>query len=279
MAKKQTFVRSEDKCVRLKDAIGLISSGVGGDKKAKSTIANRMRDGTLEASYLWIAEGADIGNPVQYRPIEYDPQDTEAVKFAHSDAAMWQMTVPNVSDTKFGSGLALFVTPCPTGPTIIGGGFWHSGKVSNWKSDIKRWDWASGLVLVTRPAVILSKNPNVDIIHKLPIRSFAYDVRVNRSQLLAICNPASVVVKSSKSRSKSGRNRDPNGWGPWIAEAINLERNGPISPSISAHAFNLAIHERLQVLVAKGEMEFPVLDPDSTYDTASSLLKHFRAHS
>ena len=278
MVKKQVFVRQEDQWVRLKDAIGLISSGVGGDKKAKTTIANRMRDGTLEASYLWFAEGADIGDPIRYQPIEYDPEDKEAVKFARSDAALWQMTAPSVSDTKVGSGLALFVTPCPKGPTIIGGGFWQSGSVPNWKSDIKRWDWASGLVVVTRPPAILSKNTNVDIIHKLPIRLFAYDVRVNRSQLLAISNPISLVGKSLKSRSKAGRNRDPNGWGPWIAEAINLERNGPISPSISAHAFNLAIHERLQALVAKGEMESPVLDPDSTYDTASSLLKHFRAH-
>ena len=278
MAEKQAFVRSEDQWVRLKDAIGLISSGVGGDKKAKTTIANRMRDGTLEANYLWVAEGADIGNPVRYRSFEYDPQDMEALKFARSDAAMWQMTVPTVSDTKVGSGLALFVTPCPKGPTIIGGGFWQSGSVPNWKSDIKRWDWASGLVLVTRPPAILSKNPNVDIIHKLPIRLFAYDVRVNKSQLVAICNTTSLVEKPPARRSKAGRNRDPNGWGPWIAEAINLERNGPIPLSMSAHAFNLAIHARLQALVLEGKIETAGLDPDSTYDTAGSLLKHLRAH-
>ena len=265
---------SEHEWVKLKDAICIISAAVGGDKKAKMTLANRMRDSLLDVNCLWMAEGADVGAPYASKSFEYDIDDTKAAMYAQSRQGQWERTAPTVSDSKVGSGFARYVTECGDEPTQLFAGFWHGGSVSNWKNDVKRWDWSSGLILVTRPPAVITESPKFDLRLTLPARWFAYDARVNRSQVEVICNLSSIAPRASVKASKAGRNRDPNRWGVWIAEAIKLERSGGISVSMNANAFNEAVHNRLDELVIAGKIEPKLLERKSTYDLASVIIEH-----
>lgn len=264
--------------VRLSEAVCIISPHVGGDKKAKTTIANRMRDGTLDASCLWMAEGVDSGGCVPNRSLRYDSENIEAAKHARSAHEIWEMTVPTVSETDYGQGMARYVTPYSNRPMRLFGGFWKRALASNWKNDVKRWDWASGLVIIGLPPAVITKSPKVDLRVKLPSRWFAYDVRVDRSQLDAIYGSISAISKPDVKRSKAGRKRDPNGWGHWIAEAIKLERAGAISISMNANAFNDQVHEQLDQLIFAGKIQTKALDRDSTYDLANVIINHLHEH-
>jgi hypothetical protein len=144
----------------IRKVVSRISRIVGGDLQAKQMIATRLRDLEFTACADLIADGIDMG----------------AVRLAP----------PTVSETKFGSGYATEIYGTVGQINILGPAFWRFSH--DLESDLKRWDWGFGLVVLSRPPLIKSEPPSDRFPPKVRFgtRSVAYNVRVRRAEIDAI---------------------------------------------------------------------------------------------
>jgi hypothetical protein len=93
------------------------------------------------------------------------------------------LIVPEQSDTKIGSGYAYQVTKADGRIVELKKGFWTAG--TNWANDELRWDWGTGIFIITTPARMANppENQNFDIKLCLPTRHVAYGVKFSRSEI------------------------------------------------------------------------------------------------
>lgn len=106
------------------EAVHWLAPHVGGDANAKSAIAERLRDGAIECSHVWMSKGPDIGPLSNRRPkfptlrpgIQFDP----------------------------------WVTPVNSHgkPVMMGHLFWKFS--DDWEADLKKWDWQRCLFVASR---------------------------------------------------------------------------------------------------------------------------------
>lgn len=236
------------------DAVHLISSDVGGDKKAKKLIAERLSDGAIRAKAWWSAQGLDIGKPY-VEPIytaewkEGQPQP----KIDHRKWLEWRMTAtkPQVSDRNIGDGIALRVSDTPN----LAHGFWRGAT----KEDRKRWDWATGFFLIT----IRSPTQHDKKLSSLPTRLFALGVSFERSDITRIV--AQQENNSAQKRTNKGRPPSPK-WAPWVAELIALNEETNIT-TLNTTKLIEAIADRMS---EKGINEMPI---SSAHAMATSIQK------
>ena len=103
------------------EAVHWLSHRIGGDAPAKSAIAERLRDGAIECSIVWMSQGPDVG-PVSYGRPRFPVLGSKA------NLTSWVTRIHRAS-----------------APLMLGGGF--LGCSDDWDADQKRWDWQNGVIL------------------------------------------------------------------------------------------------------------------------------------
>ena len=181
-------VNADNLWVSALEAVHLLSPEVGGDKIAKEQIAERLRDGALKASVLWMADGVDFGSLLPQRPVpELSPEEAarrilpENVAFSKRER-----TVPEISEKKFGSGFAHFVTPHRSKRASLGGAFWNFANSETWERDQKRWNWSEGLFVVSQEPIFKVAPKGTPLKYKFGRRLFVYGLELLRSEVLAL---------------------------------------------------------------------------------------------
>ncbi|WP_156420704.1 MULTISPECIES: hypothetical protein [unclassified Sphingopyxis] len=191
-------------------AVHLISPYVGGDRAAKRAIVERLVDCSIKADCWWCAIGIDVGRPYVEPQLVVEWDEEEPAPVITDD--YWhklrvEKTRPVVSSTQYGDALAVSVSP----PGMLGGAIWKDIK----KSDLKRWDWYNGLIIVSYPAGASDMVKNAP---QLPIRVFALGVRFAKEDILKIVT-GSIEPQANKKSKKGGR-KPSSLWPDWITELL-----------------------------------------------------------
>lgn len=167
------------------DAVHWLSPHVGGDAQAKRAIAERLKDGALECSCVWLAESLDVGELPTRRP-----------------------TVSK--EMKVGTAFRI-APPTPLPSEIRLGGMMFSFS-DNWERDLDRWKWDSGTIVTSNQHG--AKLETVDEegqarIVMAPARMVAFGVRFLREDIERIAGPA--AADSSKQADVTARKRPSRG--------------------------------------------------------------------
>ncbi|MDB5714184.1 MAG: hypothetical protein JWO15_1581 [Sphingomonadales bacterium] len=160
-----------DDWISAREAVNLVSPSVGGDQKAKNLIAHRLRDGELYVIVDWLAHAYDIGEASPFRP--------------------------KVSTTKCGPSYAIWVSPRKPSPAkapeknVLGYAFWQGS--DNWKTDLRKWQWGLGFVVVSQSGHI----DDGKVSQSDPLRSaqrwMASGMKFQRAQIQSIIAPLAAI--------------------------------------------------------------------------------------
>lgn len=239
------------------DAVHWLSTKLGSDAAAKSAIVERLRDGAIQCTDVWMSMGPDIGPVTDRRP-----------------------NYPRCSD---GGHQTCWVTPVHRGkgPVKLGGAFWaHS---DDWEADVKRWDWYGGVfVTSTNQHVLVSADgiPAQEIKSSERIRMVASGVRFSRADIEKICptqgDSLSVTVglTAQKTPTSTPRRRRPrsNWWPNWVAELSALIHEDGIPLNQTATGLIEAVKKRLEK-----DPDATVPSDDAVYDAANAVLGRIRS--
>jgi hypothetical protein len=189
-----------------------------GDDAAKRLIAGRLRDGVLSARAEWVSVGADVGGVTNPRLKRTPIPDTDYGDGEGPNYREEFLIVPEQSDTKIGNGYAYDVTKADGRIAELKMGFWNAG--TNWADDEIRWDWNTGIFIITSPARVPNtpENQHVDIKDRLPIRHVAYGVKLFKSEIEKIVDSyrKTTAPPLQRKRRRSARKHD------WEAILIEL---------------------------------------------------------
>jgi len=174
-------------------AVHFLAPHLGGDVSAKIAIAERIKDGALECSVLWLSEELD------------------SVELPHRR--------PKVEKNPLLPGTAFFVSPPRPRARrpVLGGQF--SVYSDDWERDVKRWDWASGIFVVSRDrtAHICIRNADGEIVTVKDVRHprtrmVAFRIQFNKSDVEKIINsPITSPAPRSEERKARGSGRGRSG--------------------------------------------------------------------
>jgi hypothetical protein len=223
MANQNSTDEDEESWVSAIEAVHLISRSVGGDKKAKSAIAERMFDGSIMPHALWMSEAANVGEPYLHRSLTYPEDWTQdrIKKWRNENAILMKirMTAPFQSDEKTGSGYAYMVKVSPERKLFVSSGFWKLSEDP--KRDQKLWDWGEGMVVVTKPP-LGELNPSPRLMEAEFGRRFvAFGLHFKRSDILAIVEPSRDVSFSTPSpQPVKLRRAGKHDWEPVLLDLI-----------------------------------------------------------
>lgn len=240
------------------DAVHLIAPILGGDKKAKKAIFERLVDGAIPARARWSAMGIDLGQPYIMSSLVLDGKIGSPSSPKDALEKLQEQTKPTVAQNRIGDGLAFSVHEGCRLPR----GFWLRAR----PRDLKRWDWANGFVIVKYDAGMWQSSecriPNSE---KFPMRSFAYGVEFDKAAIASITGERKTEVLQSL-HSKRGRPPSPK-TASWVAELILLYDDPKVEfERLSPDKIHARIEEALQ---EKGE---PVLSRNSAYPIAQKVL-------
>ncbi|MDC0886223.1 hypothetical protein OAS19_00315 [Altererythrobacter sp.] len=249
------------------EAVHLLSPKIGGDKKAKKALVERLLDSAIHCTAWWLAKGYDVGQPYIGQGVTL-PDDFASL----SEAALHDLTVeqsqPVISETKFGTNYALSVR---AGNIFIGGQFWNLAT----KEDREQWSWANGLFKCSYPnveAIAGFGEPLGPNSPKSRIRLYALGVHFHRPHVLGIvAKSAGEPARADTKPSNAGR-KPSELWANWVAEVIWLQDNEDIE-KFSANK----LKDRIEDIAAKKGVLIPA--PSSVYPAAQrvlSLLKEKR---
>lgn len=170
------------------DAVHWLAARIGGDVAAKTAIAERLRDGAVDCSHIWMSKGPDIGRVTSDRP-----------KFAVLKSGVTPS--PWVSPIRDGKN-----------PAKIGNAFWLYS--DDWDADLKRWNWSTGLFVVSRyDTSIISVDgiPTEEFKSEVRSRMVASGVRLSRTDIERIAEGAGGQIEGkaqkvdSRGTGKRGR--------------------------------------------------------------------------
>lgn len=181
-------VNTDNLWVSALEAVHLLSPEVGGDKIAKERIADRLKDGALKANVLWMAGGVDLGSLLRQRTSPELSLKEAALRALpeNFDYYKRERTVPEISETKFGAGLADFVTPHRSKRASLGRAFWSFADTETWDRDQKRWNWSEGLFVVSQEPIFKVAPQGTPLKYKFGRRLFVYGLELRRSEVLAL---------------------------------------------------------------------------------------------
>lgn len=236
------------------DAVHLLSVQLGGDRRAKRAIIDRLMDGAIRSTCWWFAHGIDYGRPYLSPPIVFEWSEGEARPdpSPHElEALRIEGTRPKVSNKACGDGIAFTVSPA--GSPRLELGFWSQVR----KSDIRRWKWSEGFVIATERR------------SEAQLRSFALGVKFAKEDILAIIGtPPNLPQQAGKS--SRGRKLTEL-WPDWVAEVISLNYCGEIGDQTANRLVEI-VADRL----AKKGLDCP--SKDTVYPTAKAIIRRIREH-
>lgn len=189
----QPLLKSDDVWISALDAVYLVGADLGGDTAAKMAIAERLRDGALNAVADWWSFGADVG------PLPY--------------------SIPSVSDKLIGPGYAYNAQDFSADKydKLLREGLLCGSE--NWDHDFKRWRWNLGLFVFShngfkQPGSTRS-SPRLDY----PSRHVISGTEFRRSEILAIVGRAEAEPPPAAAETKiTTRNQKKWHDGPVMAE-------------------------------------------------------------
>jgi hypothetical protein len=226
-------LKSQIEWIEPLDAVHWLAARVGGDAAAKTFIAERLRDGAIECSLVWMSHGPDVGPVTGRRP-------------------KYPVVKPGVIQP-------LWVTPIRDGkmPLKLGRGFWLFS--DDWDSDLKRWDWAEGRFVVSKnitTTVLVDGRPIEELKSKVRSREVASGIRFSRADIEKLWGDASSLhssqskepdaLQSTQPKFVSRRSRkksDP--WAVWFAELLILAEKDGLDISKSAEDLHEEISRKI----------------------------------
>lgn len=243
-----------------KEAVHLLSSRIGGDIAAKVAIAERLKDGAIECTHVWISEGPDIGQIEAKRP-----------KFPTKQQG--DISGPWVSAVQRSKG-----------PVMLGGAFWRYS--DDWDADLKRWNWHEGLFVASR------NGPMVASVDGVPAqqtnshsrsRMIVAGIRFSREDVEnispAMKDSSDVQIQSgfglrdesvAKPGNSNAGSKPHDKWAEWVAELVMMEHEGEILVSITPEKLLSRVADKL----AKRGIEGPTRS--RTYPVAKAVVDVLR---
>lgn len=231
-------MRNESEWVSALQAVHLLALKMGNDSKAKKAIVERLRDGAIDARAVWMAMAVDVGRPYVLRPISFEIEEGEKIP-AISSRQMHEQARPITSMTRYGDGLAFMVNNAD----IFGGMLWKGAT----KPDMKRWDWAEGMFLVSYAAGTW-KQPEIPqaISEKYPMRMFVLGTEFKRAHIEGIVGreASQEVAVKPETRGRKLSESFPD----WVAAVVALHHEGELDGITETHL----IRKVATYLAAKG---------------------------
>lgn len=228
MSTKTETGQSDLEWIEPLEAVHLLSSSLGGDRKAKKAIAERLRDGAIESVAWWMAIGADVGALPYFEPAIVAQVDDgeEPPSWSASEIAEIRRlkTRPKISFTEVGDGLAIETWAGPTRDSfLLGHDFWTSSR----KEDVDRWNWTTGFFLMSSPAgEWVSSKVGKSFTEKFPMRQFVLGVKFRRTSIESILG-ATVATAPLVPPSQSVRGaKQSETWPQWVAALACLVHEG-----------------------------------------------------
>ncbi len=225
------------------EAVHLISPKLGGDRKAKKAIVDRLRDDAIRSTAWWLAIGADVGRPYAEPILVADIEDGDENPLwsaARINQIRQAQTKPTASTTQVGDGMAVQVFDGVKNLLLLGRQFWKSAR----RQDLRRWDWADGFFLITRPA---GDGPSGEVENgfgaKFPVRTFALGVRFCRADIERMLGePANSAIPAQSPPETRGAKQSQS-WPNWVAALSVLVDDG--QKFVSARALVRKVADRL----------------------------------
>jgi hypothetical protein len=243
------------------EAVHLLSPMIGGDKKAKKALVERLLDSAILTTAWWIATGYDVGPPYVAKLGEL-PDDHASLSTAQLHDLRVEQSKPTVSETLAGPNHALSLS---AGNVIIGGQFWTLAT----KQDREQWDWSNGLFKYSYPAAYTTEGATklVDR-HSLTarMRTYALGVHFHRPHVLDIVAERNgEPAKASSPPSNAGR-KPSYLWANWVAEVISLQDDEAIE-NFTANQ----LKERIEKIASEKGVPIPV--SSTVYPAARRVLR------
>ena len=165
------------------EAVHWLAHRIGVDARAKSAIAERLRDGAIECSIVWMSQGPNIGPVSNQRPrfpvLSSKPSGTSWVTRIHRGV----------------------------GPLKLGGAFLRCS--DDWDADQKRWDWQNGLFLFSfhlTSSVWIDGEPTEELKSELRYRIVISGIRFSSDDVKRIVESETLnLAKVAGSTAKRGR--------------------------------------------------------------------------
>lgn len=254
--------KSASKWITAVDAVHLLSPTLGGDKKAKKAILERLYDNSIKSTAWWLGYGIDIGSTHNSSPVlqTFDSED-DFVELSASELRelMKRKTQPNISSTRAGDHLVQHLEQGP----ILGGLLWSNIA----EADLERCNWSTGFFIATgrgkeQMAFFGKSGNNV----KHPKRLFALGVQFEEDDVLKIIGDSVPDRPKRRARKKSAD------WEDWIAELVLLEHEGGITVTATADSIIKIIAARLS------ERGIETLDRSTTFKPAKRVLEVLHEH-
>lgn len=241
------------------DAVHLLSHRMGGDAAAKSAIAERFRDGAIKCSLVWMSEGPDVG-----------PVSHERPRFPVLS-----------SKPSYGS----WVSRIHKGPTplILGDAFLRYS--DDWEADLQRWDWKSGLFILSyQPVSTLWIDGVLADATKAKFRNriVMSGIRFNSADIKRIVeseNPNfSIKAGGTRTRGRSGPRQKKFDYGPVLARLQSEILTGEIDRLGGSEDFG--VQAKLEREIVRELTDDDGLEPSETTvrRIAKKLIEMWRQH-
>ncbi len=241
------------------DAVHWLSHRIGGDAPAKSAIAQRLRDGAIECSMVWMSEGPDVGPISNQRP-----------RFPVIGSK------PNLTS---------WVTPIHQGPTPLKLGGAFLGRSDDWEADQKRWDWQNAIFIFSYQPVSTFWIDGVlldTIKSKFRHRIVVSGIRFNSDDVKRMVeseNPnSSTNAGQTKKRGRSGPRPKKFNYGPVLARLQSEIITGEIAQLGGAGDFG--VQAELERKITRALTDNDGLEPsESTVRRhAKKLIEMWKQH-
>jgi len=237
------------------DAVHMLAPYVGGDAKAKSVIGERLRDGAVECSCLWLAQEPDVGPLPTRRPGPHLPA---------GEATSIKWSTPINTDTNV---------------PVLGGFMWSYS--DDWERDFRRWQWASGTFVASAKQAVTAHDQSGALVGKgrSALRMVAKGVRFNRAHILRIIEgmtSAGGGVNGAESptlrrETPSNRGRKPlPARANWIAELVIIAQADGVDLDLGGSK----LHDQIADRLADRGLSCP--DHGTMASTISAVLNRWR---
>ena len=199
-----------DSWVSALDAVGILSTQLGGHEQAKNDLLSRIRDGVLECRAQYICQEADAGK------IDLDNLDWDDYRVSepHKEQIDKTFLRPRQSKGEF--------------VRVPNDFFLRS---DGWTIDSKRCHWDRSLIVATRPAQLRTVSRHADPKASLLIRRFVFRLEFPKEVIDSLAGIEATVINEStwdaplpgsKKRSNAGRPRSDS-WNDWVAEVTKTD--------------------------------------------------------
>ena len=234
------------------DAVHWLAPKVGGDAEAKSVIAERLRDGAIECTFVWTSRGPDIGPVTSRRPAYPD-------QVAGVQGPAWVSPIE------------------PDGERLrLGLAFW--GLSDSWEDDLQLWNWRDGVFVARWHSAVPASSdaPRDHPVLQMKTRMVVSGIRFNLRDIEKISE--SKVVNAVK-RGRTGPRPKQFYFAPVMSRLESEILDGTISRFGALNRRGTQTNLEKEIAGAVTDADGAEPSESTVRRLAQELMKFWRAHS